>query len=315
MSFSLKPGEAMEDGVRRLILRAIDRALAALHDPAADPHRTVHGVRRRCNEVRALLRLVRGSLDPDLYRTETARFRDLRRRLGGARDRAATLEAFDRLYAAAPPETDRALILPLRHALAAQRDHAAAGEARPDLARAAEVLTQARDSLGGMTLRAEGFSAIAEGLTDSYRRGRRALAAARGTHAAEAFHEWRKDVKHHRQHLRVLRPLWPALMKPLAREAAQLAAWLGDEHDLAVLAQVLATDSPGFDKPAVRAAQDLITARRGHLQTDALALGRRFYADRPKVFCRRIAAWAEAWADDPNPVRKRKRKPAARKAA
>lgn len=307
MTFALKSGEAVGDGVRRLILRAIDRALGSILDPAAETHRTVHGVRRRCNEVRALLRLVRGGLDPSVYKTESARFRDLRHRLGGARDRAAALEAFDRLYEWAPPETDRGLILPLRHALAAERDRAPGASESPDLARVGETLSQARDSLGAMKLTADGFGAIAEGFTANYRRGRRALATARDLKDAESFHDWRKYVKHHRQHLRVLRPVWPALLKPLAREAAALAEALGDEHDLSVLALVLEERKSETDREAVRAALDLIAARRKILQADAVALGRRLYADKPKVACRRVQAWTEAWSAETRSARKGKK--------
>lgn len=307
MTFALKSGEAVGDGVRRLILRAIDRALGAILDPATDPHKTVHGVRRRCNEVRALLRLARGSLDPAVYTTEAARFRDLRHRLGGARDRAAALEAFDRLYAWAPPDTDRGLILPLRHALEAGRDQAIDMGPAPDLVRVGESLAQARSSLGAIELTAEGFDAIADGFTASYRRARKGMASARRAKDAESFHEWRKHVKHHRQHLRVLRPVWPAMLKPLAREAAQLAEALGDEHDLSVLALVLRDQKAETEGEAVRAALTLIAARRQMLQADAMALGRRLFADKPQVAGHRMEAWALAWRAESRPARKVKK--------
>lgn len=317
MTFALKSGEAVGDGVRRLILRATDRALSAISDPAADTHRTVHGVRRRCNEVRALLRLARGSLDATVYKAENTRFRDLRHRLDSARDRAAALEAFDRLYEWAPPDTDRGLILPLRHALAAQRDGAPAGNEAPDLAQVSAVLAQARETLGAIRLQSHGFDAIAGGFTAGYRRSRKAMEAAQGSRDTEALHEWRKQVKHHRQHLRVLRPVWPALLKPLAREAAVLAETLGEEHDLSVLALVLGEQKAEAERTAVRAALDLIAVRRKILQTEAFALGRRLFADPPKVACRRMKAWADAWTAETKSARKVKKivKTVGRKAA
>jgi CHAD domain-containing protein len=308
MTFALKSGEAVGDGVRRLILRAVDRALGAILDPAGDQHKAVHAVRRRCNEVRSLLRLARGSLDPALYTTENARFRDLRHRLGGARDRAAALEAFDRLYESAPPEADRGLILPLRHALAAERDRAPTATEAPDLARVGQSLAQARDSLAAIKLSADGFDAIAEGFTDSYRRARKGMAKARQSKDVDAFHEWRKQVKHHRQHLRVLRPVWPVLLKPLAREGAQLAIALGDEHDLAVLALVLNERKAEDDREAVRVAQALIARQRKILQMEAIATGRRLFAETPKAACRRVKGWTEAWIAEEKSMRNAKKK-------
>jgi hypothetical protein len=38
-----------------------------------------------------------------------------------------------------------------------------------------------------------------------------------------------------------------------------------------------------------------IAGRRAGLQADALALGRRLYAERPGAFARRLEGWWEAW--------------------
>ena len=51
-----------------------------------------------------------------------------------------------------------------------------------------------------------------------------------------------------------------------------------------------ASDTPADDAPLL----DVIAGRRGELQSQAPALGRRFYAERPKACRRRLAAYLAA---------------------
>ncbi len=297
MSFALKSGEPVGNSVRRLALRSIDRALSQILDLAGDPHKAVHDVRRRCNEVRALLRLVRGSIPRDVYLTESERFRSLRHLLGGARDSSAALEAFDRLATLAPPDIDRTMLLSVRKNLIALRDQAEE-DAPPtaDLAAIGETLTRAQDTFSALEFRKEGFEAIAEGLTATYRRGRKALKVALTSEDPEALHEWRKQEKHLRQHLRILRPVWPAIVKAMAREASVLAAFLGDDHDLFVLAALIDREGKAVaDRPTRKLLRKMIANRRKELQVEAFALGHRLYAEKPAAFRRRMADWVEIW--------------------
>ena len=71
-----------------------------------------------------------------------------------------------------------------------------------------------------------------------------------------------------------------------AKDAHALADLLGDEHDLAVLDQTLAHGLPApVDVDGVR---ELIAHRREELRAEALWLGARVYAEKPKAFRRRM---------------------------
>ena len=86
----------------------------------------------------------------------------------------------------------------------------------------------------------------------------------------ETLHEWRKRVKDLWYVLDILQPIRPAFTKRRGEEAHKLADDLGDDHDLAVLRQVL---SDLEDRHGVHAARDvilpLIDRRRAELQQDA----------------------------------------------
>jgi CHAD domain-containing protein len=91
-----------------------------------------------------------------------------------------------------------------------------------------------KDGVAAWKLAACGFEAIQAGLLKSYADGRKALHRAYETSRPKDFHEWRKRVKYHRYHLRLLRNLWPRVMRAWRREVVTLSELLGKEHDLAV---------------------------------------------------------------------------------
>ncbi len=113
---------------------------------------------------------------------------------------------------------------------------------------------------------------------------------------AEALHEWRKRVKYHRHHCDLLRDLWPRPMKARIAELQRLSDILGDDHDLAMLAQGVMTigvggGGRGRSDAALLA---LIERRRAELQKTALPLGRRLFAENTGAFRKRLARYWKA---------------------
>ena len=75
-------------------------------------------------------------------------------------------------------------------------------------------------------------------------------------------------------------------------ELHELADLLGDHHDLSMLADDLAA-RPGLGSR--QALAGLIARRQDELLDDALALGERIYAEKPKAFVRRLRGYWAAW--------------------
>ena len=119
----------------------------------------------------------------------------------------------------------------------------------------------------------------------------------------EQFHAWRKQVKYLWHQLQVLQPIQLGTLTALAEQAHTLADALGDEHDLAVLAQTLRDEPERCPAYATRQTLlDLIARRRMHLQTQALALGHQLYADTPRVFVDRLRGYWRAWRGHASPA-------------
>ena len=246
MGYHLRTHEDVQEGVRRIASEQIQKAIREIDDSTMDRHEVVHRLRKRCKKLRGLLRLVRPELE-DVYASENAFFRDLSRELSFVRDSQALIEAWDRL-AEASADVSSASVALVREYLTHLREKVTGED--EDLNRrlepVRESLQQSLARVSTWTLRDGGFDAVEGGLMQNYRRARKAMRHAYEASASEFFHEWRKRVKYHWHHARLLRNISPRLMRPHRRMAAELGELLGQDHDLAVLKQRLIrpTDCP-----------------------------------------------------------------------
>ena len=138
------------------------------------------------------------------------------------------------------------------------------------------------------------FDAIASGLRRVYRRGLRGYHRAREDRTTEDLHEWRKRVKYLRYQMEALTPLQPVLIGGLATELDRLGELLGDDHDLAVLSELVRSNPLEFDDARQRwLLAALAYERRVALQREAFMIGEALYSERPRQFTHRIGAmWA-----------------------
>ena len=279
----------------------VDRATGEIDNADLPPADTVHQIRKRCKKIRALARLARGPLEQaGLYKPINVHFRDIARMLSDHRDADVTLSLLDKLAHEAGG-LERTDLTGLRRILA-DRQRPSPADTHEALTEARRLLVQGRTNLLGEDVLeafagAEGFDAVSAGLAKTYRRARKAMPTALATRDSDDLHEWRKRAKYHYYHCRLLQPIWPALMRPRLQEGKHLADLLGDDHDLAMLAQTLtAMDFGREHQPAVEDALQAIDARRAQLLSDAQSLGERLFAEKSKHLRRRFGAYWQAWA-------------------
>jgi CHAD domain-containing protein len=297
-AYRLRRDEAVPDGMRRIARGQLE---AGVEDLDGQPNRNldeaVHSTRKRLKRLRAALRLERSAIGDETYRRENSVFRDAGRRLSGPRD-----ELTDRFGDELPAEEVR----PLRDRLLQDHKRAVA-KLRRDEATLADVsgtLEDAHVRTATLKYDPDGFDALAPGLRRIYRRGRRAMRAARQQPNNEHMHEWRKRAKDLWHAVQIVRPASPKRMKALAKEAHELSDLLGDDHDLAVLRERVAKGGVAFEQPSTRTALlAVIDRRRASLQRDALELGAKIYDRPPKRFARSIERrWRKRTARRPQAV-------------
>ena len=280
MPYAILPAETVSDAVQRIALEQLDRALATIENPAATRSEAVYAMRKRCKKVRSVLRLARGPLeDAGLYRPANAALRDIAAAFSGLRDADVTLAVYDREMAAvaraARQRFDRRRFGPIRAGMTRLRLAMLAG-AGGDLAgrldEAHWLLLKFRLGIADWSFRADGFEALEPGLRDTYGRVLGAAVEVERTGTVVALHEWRKRIKYHRNHLRILKKLAPGTLDARILALWRLGDLLGLDRDLAMVRVRIGSD-PAFARIGTRRRfAAILDRRRAAVQGEAKAL-------------------------------------------
>jgi CHAD domain-containing protein len=289
MSYRLDLQAPVPDALRAVLVARMEHARDALRDADADgAAEAVHDARKDIKKARALLRLARPGLPDAAYRGENDALRDIARSLTAAREADVLAETFEliatRLVGQVPElELDalRVRVADLATSMRPAQTSGAGAIPEQTVGALDEAIARAR----ALELDRCDADTLVAGSVRAYARGTRALAAARDDTSAEHLHDWRKRAKDLWYHQRLLRDAWPELLKAQAGAADRLTKLLGDDHDLAQLAEHLPDEQPVLDA---------ITELRAEIQADAWWLGHRLYAEKPKAFGRRLARYLDA---------------------
>jgi CHAD domain-containing protein len=297
-SYRLRREERASAGVRRIALGRIENALARLADAGngdGDFATAIHDARKDVKKLRALLRLVRKELGEDLFKSENHRYRDAGRLLSGSRDAEVKLETLRALRSQYGEDLPGEASKRWEEELERERDRmvaAAGGVAAGGIEEAVRAIEEGRDRVLAWRLKTDSWKLLAPGLSETYRQGRRGMKRTLADPRAENVHEWRKRAKDLWYQLRIVREAWPEVLGATVDQAHQLTELLGRHHDLAVLAEDLASRR---DLSRQEGFEATIRRRQEELLDGALRIGHRLYAEKPKAFSRRLKRYWSVW--------------------
>jgi CHAD domain-containing protein len=301
MAYRLKSKESVPEGIKRVVKEELEAGLDQLNGKSrANRDEAVHEARKSVKKIRAVLRLMRPELN-GAYDMETRRLRTVGRKLSEFRDAGAIVETFDNLKKKYRNDLRKHSLDSIRRRLVKLRDEAEkkveTGDAFKKLA---GTLEDAAKDVKTWPLQTDGFSAIAPGIEDAFRRARRAMVRARKDPRPENFHEWRKAVKDHWYHVRLLESLWSDVMRAHEKSLKDLESWLGEDHNLVVLRERIVADPDSYGgQKETDLVLDLIDKYQKELRDNALSLGERIYEERLRQFTRRMKHLWLAWQTQP----------------
>ncbi len=300
MPYRLKTGESVQDGIRRVLSEQIERALGELADTNLGRADTIHQVRKRCKKIRAALRLVRPALGK-AYSKENAWYRDAARRIANVRDTEAMLETCDALGEHFAGQMDQEILRPIRLRLETRKRTQMDDTDRIDtlLQDFESAMVTGRKRAASLSIKGDGEEAALAGMRGTYARARDAMEAAYDNPAPETFHEWRKRVKYHWYHMRLLRDAWPAGVQVRRDEADALGTLLGDHHNLCVLRAWVLNDRASIAKQEVLTNFiELVDTWTAQIERESKPLGGRLFAEKPKHLARRFAVYFRIWSEE-----------------
>ncbi len=294
MAFELDPlcpaGAEVVRAMREQLNDAMERTLNA----RVSATERVHFARTSCKKARAALKLIRG-LDEKIYQRENSCLREAANQLSELRDADAMTQSFAELLKSGATATQRKKFEKVRRALIGHRRKITPS---PDEFenRMKEFAFQARaveNRIATWSPDAEYAEVIAH-YGAIYKRARAALRVAKKKPGGTSFHEWRKATKAHTYQCRLLRGAWPPAMKAQQKQLKELAACLGDEHDMTILDQTLRrlrNESELDNGKAFMDARALVKSHRQQLRRAALTLGPRLFADPRRAVVKRMRTW------------------------
>ena len=280
MGYFLKLSESLEIGVSNIAQEQIDLALGALENPDLDLGARVHIMRRCCKRLRALLRLVEPGLGKK-YRREDRALRDAGRVLSQFRDSDVALSVHRGLRAEGAA----------RGALLTRWESRTNSQLRELYANPAGLhqlevyalgLEQVWSRIGTWRLKGKSSRILAAGIGKTYGRARRDMNRARRLQTVDIFHDWRKQVKYHRYHVRLLRLAWPNVIQARAETADELGECLGKANDLAMYLALVRKEplNPG----ELAALEGEVRRRQAALYEQAWLMGDRLFHQPAETF-------------------------------
>lgn len=305
MAYRLKRNESVPDGIRRIAIEEIDSAAENLrHCGAKDRDEAIHEARKSLKKVRGALRLVQPEMG-QAYREENDCFRDLGRHLSDIRDAQAIREVFEMLVRRHKSGHRKRDFDAIRRGIeSAKRKKEESIDVDGLICSALDFLHSARERVALWPLRNDGFAAIEAGLKLTYRRGRRALAKAQRKPNPLTYHAFRKRVKDHWYHIRLLESLWTEAQQARESSLHDLETWLGDDHNLVVLSEQMQNEPESYGG---QQNLDWFLALAGQhqkeLRNNSLALGQRLYEEKPREFVRRMEKLWDFWQQDPQSMK------------
>jgi hypothetical protein len=159
------------------------------------------------------------------------------------------------------------------------------------LPRVAREIERSRTRVQRRIRRATHASAIRTGIRRGYRRARKALACVRTHPENPPFHTWRRRVKDHWYHMRLLEGRTGRAQVRI-RRLKQLETWLGDDHNLVMLrATILEAPARFGDQRMTTVVLGCVAKYQTTLRRRALESGRQLFASTPSAFRTQIDRW------------------------
>ncbi len=299
MTYHLEPNKPLVDELREVADDQLGRACDSLDKADEDLENSVHDLRKRMKKLRGLLRLVRPGLEKT-YRVENRVFRDTARLFSDIRDAQVLAETIDSLAEHVPGDQADEMLAPVRDWAAEKRHEVLSEKGVHDrLAEAGERLAAARARVEDWEIAGAPADVLRGGLKKTYKRARKRFHEAQEEPEPALLHEWRKRVKYHWYHCRLLREAWPEVMTARADALDELGDLLGDDHDLVVLSATLRDEAPDSVPPSssLRFTIEAATDRSLDLRRRAFALAPQLMVEKKGALARRIAGyWTAATA-------------------
>ena len=296
MAYRLHRKRSVPKELRRIVTDELETAIAELRKDGTVSETSVHEARKSIKKIRAAIRLMRDELGP-YYKDENRLLGDVGRSLSDLRDASVLVSSLESLSTRTRNGKTRACLKKLAAEFRMRQQQIANDEhSSAIIEAAAQQLQSVAERVDSWPCSKKGFDALRTGCKRTLHRTRQAFEAVQNSGTAQDLHDWRKRVKDHWYHIRLLAGLWPDVMTSFEWMLNDLETKLGDHHNLEVLKErIQALDNPSCDEAGRFAVLQLVTSEQNRLSQEAKEIGERLYCVKANEELRNIKKLWHTW--------------------
>ncbi len=284
MPYVFHKSESVANAAQRVARELLDDTLEMIRNPDVTLDVRTHEARKAIKKLRGLLRLA----EPSSHRGPTDReidkeLRDAARKLAPFRDsdvmRAALQTAAKSSHGLIDDDVADKI-----HAAITEGTSVETSTQAVSLALYATDVTSIGDKLAASEISTKNLATLEASYLNTCNKAYTLLQKVlAGNPAEEDFHRWRKFVKYHFYHTRLLARIYGKRARKRAKDANALEEVLGEHHDLAVLVERIRARRRKIRKFCdVDRLTGYMVARQLTLEEEALELGRRLFPKEAK---------------------------------
>ncbi len=296
MSYRIDVQKNFQTEIKRIITEQLSGVTSKINDPEVEFDEKVHASRKHFKKIRAVWRLIRDDIGKKMYQSENVFYRDLGRKLAvmpEVRVHLKTLKDMEEDHADEDSFNQIQAYLQKRYASEKERvkqEHI--------LDQITEQVELGKQRVIDLQLSNEIFNAFEKGIKRVYKKGTKALEAAKKDTSTENLHEWRKRVKYLWYHVRLLQNVWKPVLKGYENSLDILSDYLGDEHDLSELKKLINNNVKGEYPEETKHLTKILDKQRNKLQQKAWSVGERIYTKPTKLFINKLDVYMDSHEHD-----------------
>ncbi len=296
MNYKIDLTTPLNKELKRILNEQMEDSLQQLTDKEKETDVSVHEFRKNMKKSRAVLRLMRHNIKKEAYRDMNTLFRDLSKRLGKLRETKVHLDTLEEIMSENKlPKTAGSIYDYFQQEYDETLKNLKDNEII--LNDTIKKLQQARQKIHELSMDDDDISLIYNGIKKVYKRGRNALALVNEFPGGKNFHEWRKRAKYLWYICLLLEEIWPEVMNGYITSLDELSDYLGKEHDLFELQNIILErqDLNFIPEKERQIIANVIDKYRKTIQSKAWPAGSKLYFEKPKMFAKRIIQyrWVE----------------------
>jgi CHAD domain-containing protein len=279
MPYRLKRKRSVPKELRRIVAEQLETAVSELNKSGTVAERSVHEARKSIKKIRAAIRLMRDELGSS-YRDENRFLGDVGRSLSDLRDASVLVASLESLGTRTQNRETKACLKKLATEFRTRQQQMANDKHLSAIVEAAaRQLQSVAQRVHDWPCSKKGFDGLRTGCKRTLQRTRDAFEQVQKSGTPQHLHDWRKRVKDHWYHTRLLSKLWPDVMTSFESTLNDLETKLGDHHNLQVLKErIEALENPGCGNSGRTAVLQLITNEQTRLAKESTAIGERLYS-------------------------------------